>query len=109
MATLTIRMPDDKAERLKSLADHRDVSVNKLMEELATFAIAQYDTENRFRARQARGSARHGLALLNELDAYYASHPADAVASRYGMHDQKQRPFEPMTPPNPKPKKRPKK
>ena len=53
--TLTIRLPDDKHARLRQLAKHRDLSVNKLMEELATISLAEYDAENRFRALPARG------------------------------------------------------
>ncbi|WP_430010209.1 toxin-antitoxin system HicB family antitoxin [Methylophaga lonarensis] len=30
MATLTIRLPDDKHNRLKALARHKKISVNKL-------------------------------------------------------------------------------
>ena len=30
MATLTVRIPDDKHGRLKALAQHRHVSVNKI-------------------------------------------------------------------------------
>lgn len=36
MATLTIRILDNKHERLKPLAKSRGISVNKLMEELST-------------------------------------------------------------------------
>lgn len=39
MATLTIRIPENKAERLKTLAEQRGISVNKLMEELATLRL----------------------------------------------------------------------
>ena len=35
MSTLTIRLPDDKHERLKALARANSISVNKLMDELA--------------------------------------------------------------------------
>ena len=38
-STLTIRLPDDKRARLRQLAKHRDISVNKLVEELATISI----------------------------------------------------------------------
>ena len=68
MGTLTIRLPDDKHERLKQLAQHRQLSLNKLIEELSTIALAQYDAETRFRARAARGSVETGLALLKRLD-----------------------------------------
>ncbi len=69
MSTLTIRLPDDKHARLRQLAKHRDISVNKLVEELATISIAEFDAETRFRAMAANGSAKKGLALLNILDA----------------------------------------
>jgi hypothetical protein len=36
MATLTIRLPDDKQARLRQLAKHRQMSMNKLIEELST-------------------------------------------------------------------------
>lgn len=68
MATLTIRLPDDKHARLKDLARHRNISVNKLMEEFSTIALAEFDTEMRFRALAAQGSRVRGLALLDKLD-----------------------------------------
>jgi hypothetical protein len=43
--------------------------MNKLIEELSTVALAQFDAELRFRARAARGSAEAGLRLLDQLDA----------------------------------------
>ena len=69
MATLTIRLPDDTHARLRQLAQQRKISLNKLMEELATIALAEFDAETRFRARAARGSAAEGLRLLDKLDA----------------------------------------
>lgn len=69
MATLTVRLPDDKHARLKALAERRHVSVNKLMEELSTQAIAEFDAETRFRAMAARGSVKKGLKVLDKLDA----------------------------------------
>jgi predicted transcriptional regulator len=71
MSTLTIRLPDDKHARLRQLAKHRDMSVNKLVEELATISIAEFDAESRFRALAARGSAGDGLAILDKLEASF--------------------------------------
>ena len=68
MSTLTIRLPDDKHARLRQLAKHRDISVNKLVEELATISIAEFDAEIRYRTLAARGSSSQGLALLEKLD-----------------------------------------
>lgn len=68
MATLTIRLPDDKHERLKELARRRNMSVNKLIEELSTIALAEFDVETRFRAMAAKGTQEAGLALLAQLD-----------------------------------------
>ncbi|PZD75514.1 hypothetical protein C1752_00137 [Acaryochloris thomasi RCC1774] len=73
MATLTIRIPDDKHSRLKALASHRKISVNKLIEELSTQALAEFDAETRFRAMAACGSVEKGLSVLNKLDAHFGS------------------------------------
>jgi len=68
MGTLTIRMPDATHNRLKRLARARNVSVNKLVEEFSTAALAEFDAETRFLARAARGNAKRGLALLRKID-----------------------------------------
>ena len=68
MSTLTIRLPDSKHERLKTLARSRGVSVNKLVAEWATVALTQQDSENRYRPRAQRGRPERGLVLLDELD-----------------------------------------
>jgi len=68
MATLTIRIPSDKHERLKQLAKYRHISINKLIDELSTQAIAEFDSETRFRALAAQGDTKEGLAILDKLD-----------------------------------------
>jgi predicted transcriptional regulator len=73
MSTLTVRLPDDKHARLKALAGHRKISLNKLIEEISTQAIAEFDTEVQFRALAATGDTRKGLELLNKLDAHFGS------------------------------------
>lgn len=73
MATLTVRLPNDKHERLKALAAHRNISVNKLMEELSTQALAEFDSEVRFRALAQVGSTKKGLEILDKLDAHFKS------------------------------------
>jgi len=68
MSTLTIRMPESKHARLRNLARARGVSINRLIDELATMALAEHDTETRFKIMAARGSRERGLALLDKLD-----------------------------------------
>lgn len=68
MAILTIRLPDDKHERLKALARPNAISINKLMDELATVALANYDARVRSETRSARGNPKRALALLDKLD-----------------------------------------
>jgi predicted HicB family RNase H-like nuclease len=68
MATLTIRIPDDKHDRIKQLALSRGISVNKLIEELSTIALVEFDTYNRFMAMQVMGNPQRGIALLDKLD-----------------------------------------
>jgi len=72
MATMTIRIPDDKHSRLKALARYRHVSVNKLVEELSTQALAEFDSEVRFRALAARGDVTKRLKLLDKLDSHFS-------------------------------------
>ena len=72
MATLTVRLPDDKHGRLRALARHRHMSVNKLIEELSTQALAEFDSEVRFRALAASGNIDKGLKLLDKLDKHYS-------------------------------------
>ncbi len=69
MSTLTIRLPDDTAERLRSLARSRGLSVNKLVEEMSAQALAAWDTENRFRTLAAQGDVQQALSILDRLDA----------------------------------------
>ena len=71
MAVLTIRIPDEKHNRLKALAARRKVSLNKLMEELSTQALAEFDSEVRFRALAASGDVARGLEILDQLDAHF--------------------------------------
>ncbi len=68
MTALTLRLPDEKHRRLKSLAERRGVSVNRLMEEMATLMLAEFDAETRFELRAARGIGKEarGLALLDK-------------------------------------------
>ena len=64
MSTLTIRLPDDTAERLKALARSRGLSTNKLVEQLSAYALAAWDTENHFRSLAATGDVNRALAIL---------------------------------------------
>ncbi|OGR08288.1 MAG: CopG family transcriptional regulator [Deltaproteobacteria bacterium RIFOXYD12_FULL_50_9] len=68
MSTLTIRMPEEKHNRLKILAKQQGISVNKLIEELSTVALSEFDTFTRFKIRAMKGSPKEGLALLDKLD-----------------------------------------
>jgi len=73
MATLTIRIPDDKHNRLKELAQTRGISVNKLIEELSTIALAEFDAQTRFKALAVSGDPQEGLRLLAKLDSLLSS------------------------------------
>ena len=68
MSVMTIRLPDATHARLRDLARSRGVSLNKVMEDLATRALTEHDLEARFRARAARGDRIAALALLDQLD-----------------------------------------
>ena len=71
MSIMTIRLPDEKHERLKHLAEHRGLSLNKLIEEWSTVALTEFDAETRFRLLAAKGDARKALRVLDKLDAAF--------------------------------------
>ncbi len=73
MATLTIRLPDDKHNRLKALAQYRHISVNKLVEEFSNQALAEFDSEVRFRALASCGDTDKGLSLLDKLNHFFST------------------------------------
>lgn len=68
MSAITLRLPDDKHQRLKVLADQRGMSINQLINEMATLLLADFDAETRFklRAEHGKGRAERGLDLLNK-------------------------------------------
>lgn len=68
MSAITLRLPDDKHLRLKSLAEQRGLSVNQLLNEMTTALLADFDAEVRFRVRSARGAGRaeRGIELLDK-------------------------------------------
>ena len=71
MGTLTLRLPNEQHERLKTLAARRGVSLNRLFEELSARALAEFEVETRFRARATHGDPQAGLALLDRLERHF--------------------------------------
>jgi len=71
MSTLTVRLPDETAMRIKSLAQMRGLSVNKLIEQMSTQMLAAWDTETRFRAMASSGNISQALAVLDRLDGIF--------------------------------------
>ena len=71
MATMTIRLPDAKHDRLKQLAKQRGISLNKLFEEWSTIALTEHDAETRFRILAAKGNPNRALQILDKIDAAF--------------------------------------
>ena len=71
MSALTIRLPDDKYLRLKALSKRRGTSVNRLIDEMTTLMLAEFDAETRFALRAERGQGKQdaALALLDKAAA----------------------------------------
>ncbi len=65
MSVLTIRLPNEKHERLKALAKARGMSINKLIEELSTIALVEFDAGTRFRALVAQGDPKEEIIILD--------------------------------------------
>jgi len=68
MSALTVRLPDDKHQRLRAMAESRGTTLNRLIDDMATVMLAEFDAETRFKLRAGRGTgqAELGLALLDK-------------------------------------------
>jgi predicted DNA-binding ribbon-helix-helix protein len=68
MSAITLRLPDDKHQRLKNLAEQRGMSINQLLNEMTTSLLADFDAEVRFRVRANSGSGKteRGIELLKK-------------------------------------------
>jgi predicted transcriptional regulator len=68
MTALTLRLPDEKHRRLKALAQSRGTPINRLLEEMTTLMLAEFDAETRFNVRATLGASRdeRGLELLQK-------------------------------------------
>ncbi len=69
---MTIRLPENKHQRLKRMAARKGVSLNKLVEEWSTMALSEFDAETRFRLLAAKGNPRRALRLLDKLDSAFS-------------------------------------
>jgi len=76
MSALTIRLPDHKHRRLKELAKRRQTSLNRLIDEMTTQMLAEFDAETRFllRAGRGNGKATRGLEILAKAKGSSARH-----------------------------------
>ena len=68
MSALTVRLPADKHQRLRALAESRGTTLNRLIDDMATVMLAEFDAETRFKLRVARGQGRaeRGQNLLKK-------------------------------------------
>ena len=71
MSALSVRLPDDKHDRLRTMAKSRSTTINRLIDEMTTLMLAEFDAETRFRLRAKRGHGKtaRGLALLKKAAA----------------------------------------
>lgn len=73
MSRLTLRFTEEKHTRLRQLAASQGTSMNHLLDELATIALAQHDAELRFRMRAQSGAKEKGLRALTKLDKHFST------------------------------------
>ena len=48
MTALTIRLPDEAHRRLKAFAKGRGTPLNRLIDDMTTLMLAEFDAETRF-------------------------------------------------------------
>lgn len=68
MTALTLRLPSEKYQRLKQLANKKGITINHLLDEMVTLMLAEFDIETRYKARVERGKGKteRGLELLDK-------------------------------------------
>lgn len=84
IASFTVRMPIEKKDRLRRLAEQNGMSVNHLFDELATIVLAENDAYHRFLVRSKKGDARVGLALLSKMDRIESSKRSGGLPGKGG-------------------------
>ena len=67
ISRVTLRLPEQRHQRLKAMAQSRGISLNKLFEQLTAQALTENDIEIRYRRIATTGSAERGLALLDQI------------------------------------------
>lgn len=65
-AAVSCSLPDDKHRLLKALAASRGTPLNRLIDEMTTVMLAEFDAETRLRASKGAGREAEGLALLDK-------------------------------------------
>ncbi|WP_371325058.1 toxin-antitoxin system HicB family antitoxin [Dechloromonas sp. ZY10] len=72
MGVLTVRLSDEKHQRLNALAKSRGTPLNRLIYEMATLMLSEFDATTRFEIRAARGESnaerRLALRVLNTVE-----------------------------------------
>ena len=63
MSALSVRLPDDKHDRLRNMARIRGTTINRLIDEMATLMLAEFDAETRCRLRAQRGQGKTARGL----------------------------------------------
>jgi predicted DNA binding CopG/RHH family protein len=59
---ITLRLPEQRHQRLKAMAQSRGISLNKLFEQLTAQALTENDIEIRYRRMAAIGSAERAYS-----------------------------------------------
>lgn len=67
MAILTIQLSDEY-DKLRQLAEIEGITINQLMEEISTVALAEFSAYTRFKEMADKGDRAEGLRLLEKLD-----------------------------------------
>lgn len=58
MTALMVRLPDEKHKRLSALAKRCGTPINRMIDEMTTLMLFEFDAETRFRLRAARGASK---------------------------------------------------
>ena len=68
MTSLTIQLRDETFRQLRALAEARGISLDLLIENLGSAALASHSAESRFRSVSGNGNPARAREILDRLD-----------------------------------------
>lgn len=70
MTAITLRIDEEKHHRLKQMAKQKGITLNRLIDEMTSLMLSEFDLKIRYKTRFLRGQGKveRGLDLLKKAE-----------------------------------------